>query len=128
MNDMHVGAALLRFHLGASDDAERTTVDAHLLDCRACLTDFLALKRQFDTAGAFEERPSALARERLRTHVRRRLAVTWTAPRLVLMGVAAVAAAVLAISWFGHLRPPAPSSAQETLIDTGSEARITQLF
>lgn len=128
MNDHHVTEALLRFHLGASDDAEHAAVDAHLLECRACLGELLSLKRRFDAAAAFDERPSAQVRERLRAGVRRKLGLRVTRPRLFAAGAVALAAALLALAWFGRAKPAPHPVPRDTLIDTGSEARISQFF
>ncbi len=69
---------LVGFHFGALDDAARRGVEAHLLGCGACLGEYLALKRDVETAAEAEERPSASARATLRAAVAREVG---TAPR-----------------------------------------------
>jgi hypothetical protein len=126
MSQSHVADALLRFHLGASDDAEHEQVDAHLLDCRGCLSEFLSLKRRFDSATAVEERPSPLARERLRKELRRRLPSSLARPRTWALG-AAIAAGLLVLFWVrAHSAATAPGA--ETLIDTGQVAQVAQVL
>ncbi len=127
MNEEHVPQGLLPFHLGALEEAEREHLEAHLLGCRACLAEYLALKRRFDSASAFEDRPSPAARERLRTEVRRRLPRALTRPRVWAVG-AALAAARVALLWLGTHRRGAPSASPETLIDTGPELAVHQVL
>jgi anti-sigma factor RsiW len=70
---------LVPFHFGEIAPAERDAIEAHLLDCPECLADYLALKRQVETA-ELDERPSESARLRLRRAVAQELGIE-TAPR-----------------------------------------------
>ena len=60
-----VAEHLVSYHLGSASDAEREAVEAHLVDCHACVKIYLAVKRAADHA----ERPSPAVRERLRASV-----------------------------------------------------------
>jgi hypothetical protein len=61
---------LVAYHFGVVDDGARRAAEEHLLTCAGCLFDFLALKREIETADA---RPSRAARDRLRLAVAREL-------------------------------------------------------
>jgi len=74
-----INPELVLYHFGEITPEARDEVEAHLLSCPECLADFLALKRQVETA-ALDERPSETARARLRSAVAEELGVE-TAPR-----------------------------------------------
>jgi len=131
MSDVHLAPELVRFHLGGSDDAEHARVDAHLMECPTCLAAFLALKRRFDFAAAGEERPSAAARDRLRTQVRRRLAPRAPAPRWLALGAGLAAAAALWAMWVSRTEPRPGSKSPThapTLIDTGADPALSPVL
>jgi hypothetical protein len=128
MTPEHIAQDLLRYHLGAAEDAEHASVEAHLLDCRECLTAYLGLKRRFDFATATDERPSARVRERLRADLLRRQRPARNV-RFVAWGMAAAAAALLMFLWVQRTSTREEAdrvAAPERLIDTGSAERIAQ--
>jgi anti-sigma factor RsiW len=59
-------ATLLDYHFGTLED--RAALEAHLVDCRACLAHFFELKRAVEL-GEAAPRPSRDARARLRAAV-----------------------------------------------------------
>jgi len=59
---------LTGFHFAALDPDARRAVEAHLLGCRACLGEFLAVKRAVETADEGPS-PSPASRARLRRAV-----------------------------------------------------------
>jgi hypothetical protein len=61
--------ALVAYHFGVVEDGTRERLEAHLLECRACLADFLALKRDIELSATAEAAPSGGARSRLRETV-----------------------------------------------------------
>ncbi len=63
---------LVPFHFGTVEPAVREELEGHLLTCASCLRDYLALKRDIETAAAVEA-PSAAARGRLRSAVAQQL-------------------------------------------------------
>jgi hypothetical protein len=128
MTPQHVAQDLLRYHLGAAEDAEHASVEAHLLECKECLVAYLGLKRRFDFAAATDERPSPRVRERLRSDLLRRQRPARSV-RFVAWGMAAAAAALLMFLWVQRTPPPhelPQAEAPGTLIDTGSAERIAQ--
>jgi anti-sigma factor RsiW len=62
-----VASHLVAYHLGTVTDEERDAVEAHIVECSACLVTYLALKRAADRAEL--ERPRPEVRERLRAEV-----------------------------------------------------------
>jgi anti-sigma factor RsiW len=60
---------LVGYHVGAVDESERDAVEAHLVECSACVRTYLALKRASDRAEL--ERPRPEVRARLRAEVAR---------------------------------------------------------
>jgi anti-sigma factor RsiW len=65
--------ALLAFHWATLDGDERARVEEHLAGCGSCVRAWLALKRAVEE-GAAGERPSEVARMRLRRAVGAELA------------------------------------------------------
>lgn len=59
---------LVDFQLAAVDEETRARIEAHLLECNACLKSYLALKRNLETAEN-EPAPSPTSRARLRAAV-----------------------------------------------------------
>jgi hypothetical protein len=125
MSEQHV--PLLPFHLGALDDDALDAVEVHLLACRDCTKGYLALKRQFDSAAAFDERPSARARERLRAEMSRRLRSRLPRPRFWAAG-AALAAVLLLFLWLRNHPANVSSPVHETLIDTSTHNPPSQVL
>jgi predicted anti-sigma-YlaC factor YlaD len=60
---------LVAYHFGVVEDGTRERLEEHLLECRACLGSFLALKRDIELSAISEAVPSARARARLREAV-----------------------------------------------------------
>lgn len=102
--------------LGASDEPERDALDAHVLGCRACLSEFLRLKRINEDGAAFDERPSPKVHASLRKAVARR------GPRKLWLVVGAAAAAAVVFLLASRLTtpqplPPPPGTAGSGLYD-----------
>jgi len=100
---------LAAYHLGATEDETRATIDAHLLECGECLRAYLAVKRHVEERGA-EDRPSEAARLRLRAAVESRfrrsgtgVVVEWFRRPVPLYQSIAFAAVVLAAAVFGPM-------------------------
>jgi anti-sigma factor RsiW len=91
-------AELVAFHLGALDGEPRAAVEAHLPGCARCVRAWLDLKRaverEDDAPRAPGDRPSELARARLRSAVAREFG-----PRRKLL----VAGGVAAAAWLAAL-------------------------
>jgi predicted anti-sigma-YlaC factor YlaD len=96
---------LVAYHFGSVEEPSRGAVEAHLVECRECLTVYLALKREIETARA-SPAPSQAARERLRRAVARETARCpgmsaapgrWRRPLAFIFAAAASAAALLAV-------------------------------
>ena len=62
-------ADLALYHLGVVTDDERSAVEAHLVECSACLRTYLAIKRAAERGD--HERPRPEVRARLRAEVAR---------------------------------------------------------
>ncbi|MHB8875480.1 MAG: anti-sigma factor family protein [Myxococcaceae bacterium] len=71
---------LVGFHFGEIEPEVRVELEAHLLGCAACLKDYLALKRDLETA-AEAPAPSAASRLRLRRAVAGELGLLRAPPR-----------------------------------------------
>jgi anti-sigma factor RsiW len=56
---------LVAYHFGEGPEAGRDAVEAHLVECAACVKRFVALKREIEL-GEAGPRPSASARARLK--------------------------------------------------------------
>ena len=63
---------LIAYHFGLVSGEARANIEAHLLECRACLRAFLDVKRAVET-GAEDAMPSRAARARLRMAVAREI-------------------------------------------------------
>lgn len=96
---------LVAYHFGSVEEPSRGAVEAHLIECRECLTAYLALKREIETACA-SPAPSQAARDRLRHAVAREVARRpgssaapgrWRRPLAFIFAAAASAAALLAV-------------------------------
>jgi anti-sigma factor RsiW len=104
MNCTEVQPELFAYQFGEIAPEPRASVEAHLTTCPSCLRDFLALKREVETA-ASEPPPSAAVRHRLRHSVavelglrpspRRRL--WWERPLALTFAAATLTAALLLV-------------------------------
>lgn len=122
--------SLLAFALGSAEADEAARVEQHLVDCKACLVAFLALKRHIERPGPIE-RPSPAARARLFAEVERRygrsagatLRRAFARPIPLYQGVAAACLAVLVASLLpeigASIDPPRVSSGER--VDTSRE-------
>jgi anti-sigma factor RsiW len=96
---------LVAFHFGVVGDELRRVVEEHLPRCERCLADYLALKREIETAES-EPRPSPAARAKLRRAVAEELGLGaaprawswWERPLAFGFASAAVLAAVFAVN------------------------------
>jgi anti-sigma factor RsiW len=59
---------LVAYHFGTIAEEARAAVEEHLVGCSTCVRDFVALKREIETASQ-REAPSAMAKARLRRAV-----------------------------------------------------------
>lgn len=117
---------LVPFHFGTLEVEARARVEAHLVACSSCVAAFLALKRALDAEP--EERPSDLARQRLRSAVQKEV----TRPRLLpsrarwFLGGAAAAAAAIALAFgLATARPsPTPPYDVPATTDVDSARRV----
>ena len=69
---------LIEYQFATLEDADRETVEAHLLACKDCLWTYLALKAHVDRGSAAGRAPSEAARLRLRAAVEARFRSTAT--------------------------------------------------
>jgi len=87
---------LIGFHFGVAALAERTSIEAHLMTCSACLRELLDVKSAIET-GADSARPSDAVRLRIRASIARafhKRTRWWDKPAAF-----AFAASMLAASW-----------------------------
>ena len=102
MNCAQIQAELFAFQFGEISPEMRSTVESHLLSCPSCLREFLALKREVETAET-EPEPSAALRRRLRESVASELGlrpsprrwVWWERPLALGFAAASVTTALL---------------------------------
>ncbi len=130
MDSPHVTDALVAYHFATATEQERDRVDAHLLECTACLDTYLKLKRASERAPV--EKPSARVKARLRARMvdmyagpHARAARTASARGLLLrkiplyqgfLAAAAAAALTLLLPRAQSTRPvPQPSPTTETV-------------
>lgn len=98
MNCTEIEAELVGYHFGETSPDTRANLEAHLLACRACLQDYLLLKRAIETE-PLDEAPTPMARMRLRKAVaaevqkpRMRPWAWWERPTAFLVASAAMVA------------------------------------
>ena len=99
-----IAPELVAYHFGEIAPEARAEVEAHLLGCQHCLADFIAVKREIETA-ELNERPSPAARQRLRHAMARELRIEpeprawswWERPLAFGFASAALAIAVMAV-------------------------------
>ncbi|HEY2515103.1 MAG TPA: hypothetical protein VGI39_29760 [Polyangiaceae bacterium] len=119
---------LLAHALGASDDAARERIDAHLLTCTECLRAYLRLKHHVERGASLERRPSDEVRRRIRAEVAVLVRPTraerlnrWLRRPIPLyqgLAVAAVAAGVaLAGPWIKSAVPVGSRSAERSFTE-----------
>jgi anti-sigma factor RsiW len=74
MKCAEIGPELVGYHFGTLDDDTRPRVEAHLVECPACVRELVALKRAIETS---EDAPplSTAARSRLRRAVASELGI-----------------------------------------------------
>jgi anti-sigma factor RsiW len=99
---------LIEYQFATLEDADRETVEAHLLACTGCLRTYLALKAHVDRGSGAGEAPSEATRARLRAAVEARFRSTpsrrlrrWLSHPVPLyqgLAVAAVVAAAVAVA------------------------------
>jgi hypothetical protein len=131
---------LVGYHFATLDDAERASVEEHILSCGACLRTYVALKAHVDRAAHDHEGPSEAARLRLRAAVEARFRATparrlrrWLTRPVPLYQGLAVACVVLAAVVAGPAvaralhRPEAARSA-ERVDTTRDAARSTSIY
>ena len=68
MNCERARPELIGFHFGTLDTETRDAIESHIVECRACLEEFIALKRATECADE-TPMPSELSRARLRRAV-----------------------------------------------------------
>ncbi|WP_141735197.1 anti-sigma factor family protein [Oligoflexus tunisiensis] len=125
---------LIDFQFGNIDLDTRAQVEAHLLDCSACLEEFLLLKRDVESAQVVALRPSAEVKAKIH---REFLAFTYGQvrehPRRFIIGGLMAAAALLLILISGQVQKlndkpadrPAPqmemTNGLDEAVDSGGE-------
>jgi hypothetical protein len=93
---------LVGFQLGEVAEATRGEIEAHLLECRGCLGQYLALKRDMETA-ASEPGPSEAARLSLRSAIAEELGLAakpwrwWERPLALAFASTAVVLALFTV-------------------------------
>jgi anti-sigma factor RsiW len=127
---------LIAYHFAMADNAERERVEGHLVECKACLRRYLALKAHVDQGNEAPTAPSEASRLRLRAAVEKRFRPTplrrvssWLARPIPLYQGFALAAAVvigvaIAPSLASHIAAKAPDTQR---IDT-SRTTAESLF
>ena len=96
-----IHSQLFAFQFGEVDLDTRTATERHLSGCQSCLSQYLAIKREVETAAA-EKPASADARRRIRDSVVRELGVHapkppwrwWERPVAAALAACAVAASI----------------------------------
>jgi anti-sigma factor RsiW len=103
MSCARIQPELVAYHFGTVSDETRLELEQHLPTCPGCLADYLALKREIETAPS-EPRPSPAARARLRLAVARELGQPaprnwswWERPLAFGFATAAVLVAMVAL-------------------------------
>jgi anti-sigma factor RsiW len=94
-----IDADLIGFHFAALDPAARARVEGHLPACARCLHAYLQIKRLVEGGEEASERPSELARARLRAQVASELRQRRSALKPMLVGAAGLAVGVLLTLW-----------------------------
>lgn len=116
MNCEGASAGLVGFHFGTVEGAEREALEGHLMTCRACLSEYLSIKRAVESP---EEAPmpSELSRARLRRAVEKELRrgsapwSWWERPLVVGLAAASVWLALGAVHVVASQEGRAPHSA-----------------
>lgn len=103
MSCSRIEPELVAYHFGVLERSTRGEVESHLAACPTCLASFFALKRDIEESVDSDERPSELARARIRASVAAEVAKRqphrarrrWEAPLAYAVASAAVVAAFL---------------------------------
>jgi anti-sigma factor RsiW len=102
---------LAAYHFNVVDDDVREQIEAHLVECPACVRAFVALKRSIETSSDVPS-PSKGVRPKLRDAVARELGLReakwswWERP----LAIALAASVVLAAGMTTHALTSAPAS------------------
>jgi anti-sigma factor RsiW len=102
MSCIEVRAELFAFQFAEISPEARSAVEAHLLSCPSCLREFLALKREIETADS-DPQPSAALHRRLRNSVAAELGlrpaprrrIWWERPLALTFAAASMTTALL---------------------------------
>jgi anti-sigma factor RsiW len=112
MTCSEVQPELFAYHFGEIEPATRAAVEAHLLSCPSCLREFLALKREVETAEA-DPAPSVALHRRLRQSVADELGLLppsrrtwWERPLALSFAAASLTTALLLV----HLVASSPGT------------------
>lgn len=98
----HMQQELVGFHFGEIELKSRSEVEHHLLTCSKCLGEFLALKRDIETA---EQAPPAHVKATLRSAIAAELGVPprrrlwWERPLAYGLAAAALIVAMVTVEW-----------------------------
>jgi anti-sigma factor RsiW len=115
MSCTEVQIELVAYHFGEVEPELRSEIEQHLLGCKHCLAELLALKREIETAES-DAAPSRAAHDRLRQavelhlHPPRREWSWWERPLALLSAGAAVAAALFVLQVVSTSPGTAPHS------------------
>ncbi len=108
-----VRSELVLWHFGESE--RRAEIDAHLLECAACVRAFVSLKRGIETSDDRSPAPSERVRLKLRAAVAREI----SRPRRVRYAwAAALAAAILIVALSVSREAPRPEPSRGPAIDS----------
>ena len=134
LSDPLSAAELTCYHLGAVDDATRDAVEAHLVECPACLRAYLATKRAVDRP----VKPRDEVRRRLRAEVlatfrpsvmaRVRGALARPIPLYQGLAVAACLAIVVGVAPTVTRRDPAPPAHADRIDSARPGERSLSLY
>lgn len=107
MNCELISGEILDFHFGSLSIERRSFVEGHLLECKECLKEYLALKSDIELSKSSEVKPSAFTRHRIRSdfasYADKQRKIPFTnfhvgQRKLVMSGMAAVATIALVIA------------------------------
>jgi len=132
MSCTEIQLELVAYHFGEVEPDLRREIEQHLLGCQDCLADFLALKREIETAES-DDAPSRAAHDRLRQavalhlHPPRREWSWWERPLAFLFAGAAVAAALFVLQAVSTAAGSAPHGLSEQPRPSPTRVRQSQL-
>jgi anti-sigma factor RsiW len=122
-----LGSALIAYHFGACEPAERARVESHLPGCPTCVREWVALKREVELS-EHAPVPSGASRRSLREEMARTLhgparpARWWERPFAAGIAGAAVATAVLMVHALSVSPGVAPRSLRTSAVQVRTEA------